>query len=363
MKNPKRRTTPRSKAAPSRRATKGWSLVRVNQRPLRRKTASECSRELARVEKARAEWRRFEREDRPAFEQWMASHFGAALTEIRELERALRDRESLIDEVEIEYAWIGAHSFRAAYLSVMRRRDAPARPRITPPEDADRQQERHFSDFSADEKRAVFEEFVEDYFDLDPEDLSKKEYQRMYKEFEAGVRKGGRKSTPPPQHEKAARPEDARLKEMYRVLVRRLHPDTRADGDPEVSALWHEVQEAYQGGKVERLEMLLALTDIRSKSAGEHTSLYQMREVLAELRAAFQALQKSLRDARREPAWNFSRGVNRDAIEARLQRRFNADLAARRKRLRECEALIARWARPPKSKRIWVSDLQVEFAF
>jgi hypothetical protein len=38
--------------------------------------------------------------------------------------------------------------------------------------------------------------------------------------------------------------EEARFKEIYRILVRRLHPDLRADGDATVSALWHEVQEA-----------------------------------------------------------------------------------------------------------------------
>lgn len=362
---PKSTKAPRSArrtSGPRPRAGK-WQIIRVNQRPLRRKAASECSRELAKVEKARAEWARFDREDRPAFERWSSARFGAVLTELRELELALREKEALIDEVEIEYAWIGACSFRAAYLSVMRRRNAPARKRTVPPEDADRQQERDFSEFSAEEKRAVFEEFVEEYFEVDPQDLSEKEYQRMYKEFEAGVRKGRRKSTPPPQPEKAVRPEEARVKEVYRLLVRRLHPDTRADGDPEVSALWHEVQEAYQAGKLDRLEMLLALTDIRSKSAGEQTTLYQMREVLAELRRAFEALQKSLSEARKEPAWNFTRGAKLDAIEARLRRRFNVDLARRRKRLRQCEALIARWARPPKSKRLWISDLQVEFSF
>lgn len=363
MPKPKNAARPARRPSGARRRAGEWQLVRINQRPLRRKTATECSRELAKLEKARAEWRRFDREDRPAFERWMAGRFGAVLTEMRELEGALREKEALIDEVEIEYAWIGACSFRAAYLSVMRRRSAPARKRTVPPEDADRQQERDFSEFSAEEKRAVFEEFVEEYFDVDPEDLSKKEYRRMYREFEAGVRKSRRKSAPPPQPEKAARPEDARVKEVYRVLVRRLHPDTRADGDPEVSALWHEVQEAYLAGKLERLEMLLALTDIRSKSAGEQTTLNQMREVLAELRRAFEALQKCLREARKEPAWNFTRGAKLDAIEARLQRRFNVDLARRRKRLRQCEALIARWARPPKSKRLWISDLQVEFSF
>lgn len=47
--------------------------------------------------------------------------------------------------------------------------------------------------------------------------------------------------------------EGSRLKETYRILVRRRHPDLRADGDAHVSALWHEVQEAYQAGSVERM--------------------------------------------------------------------------------------------------------------
>src|SRR5439155_978861 len=44
---------------------------------------------------------------------------------------------------------------------------------------------------------------------------------------------------------------DPRIKEIYRRLVRRLHPDLRADGDASVSSLWHEVQEAYVAGDVE----------------------------------------------------------------------------------------------------------------
>src|SRR5205814_5812795 len=42
---------------------------------------------------------------------------------------------------------------------------------------------------------------------------------------------------------------DLRVKEIYRRLVRRLHPDLRADRDASVSSLWHEVQEAYAGGE------------------------------------------------------------------------------------------------------------------
>src|SRR5437588_12761186 len=55
---------------------------------------------------------------------------------------------------------------------------------------------------------------------------------------------------------------DPRVKEIYRRLVRRLHPDLRADGDATVSSLWHEVQEAYAAGDVARMELLLALSDL-----------------------------------------------------------------------------------------------------
>lgn len=343
------------------RDTGRW-LVRIDQRPLRRQAATECRRELVRLEKARAEWERFDREDKPAFQRWVASRFGAQLTEIRELELALREKERLIDEVEIEYAWIGASSYRAAYHAVMRRRDSGA-PRRPAPEEAKTEPPPDFAQFSTEQKREVFEDFLEDYCGIDPGDLSKKEYQRMYREFAAGMGKEARQSAPSPAPDAPARPDDVRIKEIYRVLVRRLHPDARGEGEADVTALWHEVQEAYLSGNRERLELLLALTDIRSRTVGEQTSLFQMREVLAELRQAFAAVQESLRSARKNPAWKFTRGARRAVLEVRLQRRFAADIAGRRKRLRACESLIARWAKPLKARRSWISDLQIEFGF
>src|SRR6202020_2367124 len=91
---------------------------------------------------------------------------------------------------------------------------------------------------------------------------------------------GKQKELPPPRDSafgsappRAVKPEAGRIKELYRLLVRRLHPDLRADKDAEVSHFWHDVQEAYEQGNVERLEMLLALTDLQSNAAGEQTSL------------------------------------------------------------------------------------------
>ena len=55
---------------------------------------------------------------------------------------------------------------------------------------------------------------------------------------------------------------NARVKDLYRQLVRRLHPDHVADLSPKQIEWWHQAQAAYNEGNVEKLEMLLVLTDI-----------------------------------------------------------------------------------------------------
>ncbi len=144
---------------------------------------------------------------------------------------------------------------------------------------------------------------------------------------------------------------DARVKELYRILVRRLHPDLRADASAAVSALWHEVQEAYAASDVARMEILLALSDIESNHLGNQTSVSQMRAVLAELERALCALEKSLLEAEGEDAWNFAQAGPNNDLQVRVERQLKSDLAARTKRLEVLTETIAGWARGPIANR------------
>jgi hypothetical protein len=130
------------------------------------------------------------------------------------------------------------------------------------------------------------------------------------------------------------------------MLVRRLHPDLRADGDAAVSMLWHEVQEAYALGDIERMEILLALSDIESDNLGEQTTLFQMRAVLGELRRALRALQRSLSQARTHDAWNFVRKGAGKALRQRVQLELESDLLSKTTRLSFLTEMIAGWAMP-----------------
>jgi hypothetical protein len=144
---------------------------------------------------------------------------------------------------------------------------------------------------------------------------------------------------------------DELVKALYRILVRRLHPDLRDDASASVSSLWHEVQEAYAASDVPHLEILLALVDIESDSMGAQTSLGQMRSILAELERAARALEKSLREAEGEDAWNFAQGGPDADLRERVERQLTSDLAARSLRLDVLTKTIAAWAQGPIANR------------
>ena len=78
------------------------AIVVIDQEPLRRTAAAACTDAMARLEKARAGWHRFEREDKPAFARWRAREFGPLLSAAREIEEQIREHQSLIHEVEME---------------------------------------------------------------------------------------------------------------------------------------------------------------------------------------------------------------------------------------------------------------------
>ena len=347
--------------------SKNRQIVLLDQKPLRRKAALQCRRQMARLEKAKAEWKRFQQEDKAAFDRWMASTFGALLSGLREIEAAVSSREALIREVEMEMIFGGARSPRSAYARVQNRRDNPppeADPRATPPppprEDEEGFESSPFGDIPEFEQEMLFDDFLRVVMGLNPDRMNEREYEQMFAKFRVNMLGQER---PEPQPASTPQPEQSRLKELYRQLVRRLHPDTKADSDVAVSTIWHDVQEAYGDGNVERLEMLLAMTDLQSNATGEHTSLSQMRSVLAELRSSYNALQRNLRAAKKDPAWNFGRRQDRSVLEERVRGELKSRFLWHEGLLQQLDAKIAGWSAPPKARKKHVPRYQQDDLF
>lgn len=342
-------------------------LVVIDQTPLREATGAECAAAMAQLEEARAAWHRFDREDKPAFVRWRAREFGPLLSELRDLELQIRDRETLVHEVEMEMrrGFFDPHS---AYERVLSRRanptSAPLEPEDQQPRSRTREAapDRNLSEF---EQEALFQEWVQRFIGTNPDKLDDEAYTTTFEAFkthmfqprapEAARPKNSRRAESAAraqvEEETAILPLDARVKELYRLLVRRLHPDLRADGNAVASALWHDVQEAYAATDIAHLEILLALSDIEADRFSEQTSVAQMQAVRAELARALFALEDSLRQARDDDAWNFARAGAGTALRANVERELQAALRMRAERLRVLEQTIAAWSRPPAPNR------------
>jgi hypothetical protein len=330
-------------------------IVWIEQTPLRASAAAECTSMMARLEQARRCWQQFERQDKPAFIRWRAREFGALLSTARDVEDKIRDAQNLIHEVEMEMRR-KIQDPHSAYRRVLFRRENPGVVENRETSSNGSQSTPHLSEF---EQEALFQEWVQKFLGTNPAKMDDDAYSTSFEAFKSHMfvrpestfdrsdlrREGARRSVA--DEEPTSEPEpgriDPRVKEIYRRLVRRLHPDLRADGDATVSSLWHEVQEAYAAGDVARMELLLALSDL-SNAPSLGTTLSQMRAVLSELTRSVRALEFSLVEARREDSWNFARTGPSEDLRLRVERQLKHDLAVRQQRLELLTVTIAGWA-------------------
>ena len=347
-------------------------IILIDQGPVRRAARAECTDVMARLEDARLEWHRFEREDKPSFARWRAREFGALLSEAREVEVRIQELEAVVHEVEMEMRR-GFIDPQGAYRRVMNRRGEPGQmAEESEPVRNDAGAGRPLSEF---EQEALFQEWVQRSLGTNPDKMDDDAYSASFEAFKSHMFRarppdpvpitpphGVNSAAPEKEEEQPEAPTDARVKELYRLLVRRLHPDLRADGNVAVSALWHEVQEAYAAGDIAHLEILLALSDIESDRFTEQTSVSQMRALLVELERALFALDDSLRQARNEEAWNFARTGVVPGLRVRVERELQANLRARSNRLTILKQTVAGWSRSPLVTRRTAREHYSEFA-
>ncbi len=343
-------------------------MILIDQEPLRREAAAECTSAMARLEHARAGWHQFEHKDKPAFARWRAREFGPLLSRAREVEVQIRDHQALIDEVEKEMRRLFQDP-HTAYQRVMFRRADPA---AAAEEEAARARSggtgaaQKVSEF---EQEALFQEWVQRSLGTNPDKMDDEAYSTSFEAFKTHMFRSApaEPERPPNAHrpreeqriadelddepEEESTDPDARVKELYRTLVRRLHPDLRADGSAAVSALWHEVQEAYAASDVARMEILLAVSDIGADPMSGETSVSQMQTVAAELTRALESLEKSLEEAEREDAWDFARLGATDTLRARVERELKFELATRTARLDLLTQTISGWVQGPVANR------------
>lgn len=325
-----RRTKPRASAS--------RQLILGDGASVRKKARREYDLAKKKLDEARREITRYKSEDCPSFAAWLHRTFGQMLTELRELNRRHQDKAQLIMEVE-DICFTEGISMGEAYRLALHRREHPEE--MPPPPKGKAEAGPEFSrksasqDFPPDEEledEEGFAEFADAFADL-----------------------FGFHSPPGPKPPGLAPKPNAnsRVKELYRILVRKLHPDAHARGQmtPEKLEWWHEVQEAYAAADSERLEIILNLCEMEDGSTASHTSVSMLHRITAGFKASLRAVKRELSDCRREPAWKF----NQTSDHAVLERRIRLEMEEERKVLRqmndEADEVLRDWASLAARKR------------
>ena len=327
------------------------AIILLDSGPIRRKRIGAYRRLKRRLEKARAEQERYEREDMPAFRSWFHFQFGERLSRIRDLEAEYEDKDSLVDQVREEVMWRGG-PYYAAYRRVQERRERWANGEEDEPFDGPN------PDFGMDDE---FESSAESSDgDVDFESFESIARQ-LFEEAFGGEFSSDDDETGAPQNfgpfmglgeKRAPQAEGARLKGLYRRLARRLHPDNGSGGDGDRSELWHELQEAYDRQDLDAMIRLEAKCDLHSGTVSDNIPVSRIDELIEESRDMLRAVRTFLRASKNEPAWGFA-GSNghRESLAQEIER----DLIARESwlcgALKELNVILKRWVRVPRRKR------------
>jgi hypothetical protein len=237
-------TAPRKLKRPPARGA--WSLLVIDSAPIRQKAQRDYEKVQRDLERAKLELERFRTEDQPKYAKWLNSHFGALLTETRELHEKLYAAQSLVSEVHQEFYFGGHSSIHGAYAEVMRRREHPEQ----------------FEKQMREEEEEEEEEFRKEF-----EQIFGASEEEFFEKFGFGQKTPPKKSSS--RENESRKPAITRLKDLYRSLARRLHPDAGGRRSQKEIEWWHQTQAAYQAGDIEKLELILTLADIEEKGAKE----------------------------------------------------------------------------------------------
>lgn len=351
----RRRAIPHN-PAPAPRAARSHphrALIRIDNQPIRDAARQAYERARQNLAKAEADLEHFRTQERPAFDRWVHANFGKLLTELREADRKRMEQEDLLTEIEV-YSRIKGVSEAEAYIAVMHRRANPGADPEPPP------------DFSGPPPSgsAGDNDEADDDFASDEPDFSSKADQDAFREFARSFEDFfGQKippgvlpfGTPPPARKTAT------VKDLYRTLVRKLHPDTQETMTAQKLEWWHEVQEAYAANDADRLEVILSQVELASGEPGTQTSVSMFNRLTARLRSSLREIKRELTEIRQDPAWNFTRTRDRSVLAARTRQQFSQELRSIRCDIdedaatlaliaEEARQLTARRSRPGKKK-------------
>ena len=320
-----------------------WHLLVIDQEPVRRAATRAYRQTKDRLSALRVTVERYSTVDRPAFGGWLAARFGPLLTELRELDGQIAEKGRQLDAIRL-MTFFGGCSPHEAYQEVLKGQASAERfaARRAAGEDPDEESSRKRAD-EEDPLEDISEE-IKDFFGFTqagPAGNQPPPEAGSHADPRTAGRQG--RARPPRRQTPEQQTKSQRLKTAYRAVVRRLHPDLNPDPSEYVQQLWHDAQDAYEKGDLERLEAILAVGEL--EGSGELPSgsgLGGFLALIRQMEASIRQLERQTRGLKKDLAWNFtSAGSDREALAQKVGARLRNDVAASKADLAVIEADLA----------------------
>jgi len=237
----------------------------------------------------------FETIDVPEFQRWFESELAGPLGTLRMLQKELDHLERQLAEIETYAAFAGV-SLRSASKTVQAAVDAGT-----------------IDELWGDEEESHFQPSCE------------------------------------PPEEEVYKPREKQIRDVYKQLVRLLHPDLHPKR-PQLQ-LWHEVQRAYLAGDTEALDRILDTVTRAAKHEPDLGSLPigEIMNLRLGIEKKLRQVRRRLRAAKDHPAWNFRRSlknqVQRRALRCSLNAAISMDVEAMQARARALRLALRRLSR------------------
>ncbi len=330
-------------------------LMRLDTQAIRHKSLKDYHKAEQSLEQLKSQLKRFREQDTPGFKSWLHQTFGSLLTRQRELAQTIADKQNLLLEIE-DIAARYRLSDVAAFRKVQWRR---AHPEEAQAEDLRFEEEQQRLEARRKRPGAESDPWDEetdadDFFGNDDfKSVGDDEWTSFSDFFEemTGVR-------PPPRAAKRSPQEERSARDLYRTIVRRLHPDHHGAMSEARKNLWHEAQEAYRRRDVNALYNVLARCENGESGLGQHTPVSLIRRLTAQLKQAIQSTRSEIRRMKTDPAWNYEERTRDPRYVGGIRSELQSAIHLAEHDLRSVDDVLAhlerqanRPQRPPTSRR------------
>jgi len=353
------------------------SIVWIDSSVLKAQEHSKCKKLYQKLQTARRWIDLHESQSVPEYQTWIHSHFWRQLTEIRELSHKCCELQHIVQAVQTQSFLTGCTPWKA-YTSLMRlkakgeeikKMDFHAQTHAKN-EEAFQASENEFQQAGKEEffrlafeaffgtkkqwrsqyqsYEQAFQEFKKDFLDYE-KDAPHSRYEHTHQE-----RTSSHASPFPKQPSQRQKHESCRLKELYRNLARKLHPDRNPDLSPKKMELWHQVQQAYEARDLSRLQTLSTLSELEDPSWEKMDGISTLRNLFHELKTALRQVEKKIKLAKKDKAWMFyEKRIDQKQLlllEREIAKQLSLQANEIRYAIQGLQSLIENWKHPSKKK-------------